>query len=152
MRRVNVQNVLGYFVIANTAILCTIFTYLLFQISTLFSNLEEMVGLLFVIIITVLFGIVAVVVLSHILLSLICLPIYFQTYRLKHHRWMGFVKIANLSLGILYIVFSLIYGVFSNIKNILPLADYVKVLWVLVAISMLLVGYFTPDEQKNLSK
>lgn len=80
------------------------------------------------------------------------LPAYFQTNRQYRYRFLGFAKIANLSLGILYIVFTLIYTFVMDIKDLLPLASYVKVLWVMVAISMLLVGYFTADPQRKRAK
>jgi hypothetical protein len=144
--------ILGYFVIMNLALLSIIFGNIVFQISNLFSNLGDVFGLLFVIIIATVMGILAIIILSHIILSCCYLPAYFQSNRINQPRWLGFTKIANLSLGTLYIVFSLIYAFFMDIKDLLPLPSYVKVLWVMVAISMLLVGYFTFEPQSKLAK
>lgn len=144
--------ILGCFVTMNIIILSTIFGYFVTQISTLFSVFNEEIGLLFVILVAFFLAFLAIIILAHIILSMCYLPAYFQTNRQYRYRFLGFAKIANLSLGILYIVFTLIYTFVMDIKDLLSLASYVKVLWVMVAISMLLVGYFTSEPQSKLAK
>jgi hypothetical protein len=143
---------LGYIVIINITILSTIFGYFVFQFSTIFSTIDDVIGLLFVLIIAALLGFLAIILLSHIVLSICYLPAYFQSKGNHQYRWLGFAKIANLSVGILYLIFAMIYAVFTDIRNLVPLDGYVKLLWVLVSISMLFVGYHTNQPYSFNSK